>query len=125
MMGLGLTKPLRSQLGISFSSWIFIADTTLSQFGLAGRISGYLQFEWVKRDSSVAEHGDNLFHDQSVHDVEDVPRDPDGPILREERRSLEAQGQGRPAVSQQVKPGPEQEFNQGLHRLIQSRFGLS
>lgn len=71
----------------------------------------------------MAEHGDNLFHDQSVHDVEDVPRDPDGPILCEERRSLEAQGQGRPAISQQVKPGPEQEFNQGL--LIQSRFGLS
>ena len=47
----------------------------------------------------------HLLHDQGVHDIEDIPGDPHGAVLYQERSPLETQGQTGPTVGQQVKPG--------------------
>lgn len=45
-----------------------------------------------------------LLHHQGVHHVEHIPGDPDGAVLCEEGRSLEAEGQRGSAIGQEVKP---------------------
>lgn len=94
MTGLGLMKPLRSQLGMSFPSWTKSAEGSESE-----------DFPGVVRSRAcqqgVAAH---LFHDKRVHHVEDVPRHPHGPVLVEEGSALKAERQRRPSIGQQIKP---------------------
>lgn len=44
-------------------------------------------------------------HDQGVHGVKAIPRQPHSALLAHERGSLEVQGQGCTPVGDQVKPG--------------------